>query len=71
MSNKGSSNRAKLAKTLPRSESPGFDLPDGFEARISAADDLGMIVRLGTDKKVGFVPSRFDPARINELLARL
>lgn len=57
------------AMKLPVWDSPGFEVPSGYEVRGNSSH--AALHLLGTDKVVGFVPSRFDPKRLPELLARL
>lgn len=57
------------AMTLPEWKDSGLALPPGVEARRDG--DLAALVLIGTDKVVGFVPSRFDKANLPGLLARL
>jgi hypothetical protein len=57
--------------TMPVWESPPFELPREVEARRDPTRDLAALHLLGTDKVVGFVPSRFDKNNLSALLARL
>lgn len=57
------------AMTLPLWPDPPFEVPEGLECR--KGGDLAALIRVGTDRCVGFVPSRFDPARIGELIGLL
>ena len=57
------------AMSMPIWEDSGLALPEGFEVRRSG--DLAALIRIGTDKVVGFVPSRFDKVNLPALLERL
>ena len=57
--------------TMPVWDAPPFVLPEGVEARRDSGKDLAALHLLGTDKVVGFVPSRFDASNLPQLLSRL
>ncbi len=46
-----------------------YELPEDVECR--RKDDLAALVLKGTDKVLGFVPSRFDSSALSELVNRL
>jgi hypothetical protein len=55
--------------SMPLWPDHGFELPEGIEVRKSG--DTAALHVIGTDRVLGFVPSRFDSKDLPQLLERL